>query len=74
MQWARYLRKTGTINLGKRLERGFALIATTFINANGGKAEMADFMPHLPKHIEVEDDTPLGIHEAFGMLKALAKK
>ena len=47
LQWQAYVEKRGTINLGLRLEVGFALLAWTINRALGGKAEMSDFMPHF---------------------------
>jgi len=37
-----------------RLEAGFALIAASISRANGGKANVEDFMPH----VEARDATP----------------
>lgn len=47
LDWADYVERRGTLNLGLRLEAGFALIAWTINRALGGKAEMHDFMPHF---------------------------
>jgi hypothetical protein len=52
LKWSAYREKRGTLNLGLRLEAGFALIATTINRALGGKAEMQDFMPHFDQHQE----------------------
>jgi hypothetical protein len=40
-----YVRQTGSLNLGKRLEQGFALLATVLNRINGGTAELSDFLP-----------------------------
>lgn len=45
MDWMRYRRQTGPLNLGHRLEDGFAMLATVFNNVMGGKAKFSDFMP-----------------------------
>ncbi|MEN5029087.1 hypothetical protein [Pseudomonas sp. Ps21-P2] len=45
MDWMRYRRQTGSLNLGLRLDEGFALLATVFNNVMGGKAKFSDFMP-----------------------------
>lgn len=45
MDWMRYRRQTGPLNLGPRIEEGFAMLATVFNNAMGGKAKFSDFMP-----------------------------
>lgn len=49
MMWSAYIRKRGTLNLGLRVENGFAIIATMLNRALGGKASMEDFMPHADK-------------------------
>lgn len=67
--WFDYLRRKGTVNLGTRLEWGFALIATVINNAHGGKAKMSDFMPFTQT-----EDQEMSIESAFLMLKAAAKK
>lgn len=41
-----YVRQTGTLNLGTRIEQGFALLATVLNRVNGGKAELSDFLPN----------------------------
>jgi hypothetical protein len=56
LKWSAYREKRGTLNLGLRLEAGFALIAWTINRALGGKAEMQDFMPHFdPPEASIED-------------------
>jgi hypothetical protein len=45
MDWMRYRLQTGSLNLGLRLDEGFALLATVFNNVMGGKAKFSDFMP-----------------------------
>jgi hypothetical protein len=47
--WAKYKQMRGSINLGNRLESGFALMAWMFQKVHGGTAEQADFMPHLDR-------------------------
>lgn len=47
LDWSEYLRKRGSLNVGLRLEAGFALIAATINNALGGHATPADYMPHF---------------------------
>lgn len=69
LKWFDYLRQKGTVNLGTRLEWGFALIATVINNAHGGKAKMRDFMPFTR-----QEDEEASIDAAFLMLKAAAKK
>lgn len=45
--WETYIKKRGSLNVGMRLEQGFALVAFQINRANGGKAELKDFMPHF---------------------------
>lgn len=44
--WVEYIRKRGTINVSRKLEWGFALIAMQINRALGGTNEMSDYMPH----------------------------
>ncbi|OHV12117.1 hypothetical protein BH688_05550 [Kushneria phosphatilytica] len=45
--WARYLRKRGSINTGRRLETGFAyLLAAVYRLAGNRDISPGDFMPH----------------------------
>lgn len=62
LSWFAFINKRGSLNDGMRLEGGFALIAMMISRAMGGKAEMADFMPH------VEKDDPLSIDSVFKKL------
>lgn len=45
ISWMAYVRQTGSLNLGKRIEQGFALLATVLNRVNGGQAEFSDFLP-----------------------------
>jgi hypothetical protein len=56
LAWSAYMRKRGSLNVGMRLEHGFALLAAMINNALGGRAELRDFMPHAePKQGTIED-------------------
>lgn len=44
--WVAYIRKRGTLHQGMRIESAAALVSMMLSRVNGGKAEMADFMPH----------------------------
>jgi hypothetical protein len=46
LDWQEYLRRHGSMNIGMRLEAGFALIAMVINRALGGHATLTDFMPH----------------------------
>lgn len=58
LNWMRYRRQTGPLNLGLRLEDGFAMLATVFNNAMGGKATFSDFMPDRGFNVETKKATP----------------
>ncbi|WP_445677812.1 phage tail assembly protein T [Pseudomonas protegens] len=45
MEWMRYRMQTGPLNLGLRLEHGFAMLATLLNNVHGGKAKFEDYLP-----------------------------
>ena len=49
-QWVQYRRKRGTLNMGRRIERGAALLAVLYRNAHLGKGQQPysiwDFMPN----------------------------
>ncbi|MDA8485167.1 hypothetical protein NNO07_19035 [Pseudomonas resinovorans] len=54
--WASYFRARGSINLGLRLEQGFALLATLLMRLHGRDADMADYMPsHDRKEPDIND-------------------
>lgn len=50
VKWAQYRAKRGSLNLGMRMERGSALLATLYANANRKEGSPAynlhDFAPH----------------------------
>lgn len=50
--WAEYIRRRGSLNTGRRLEYGFAMIAMMINRAQGGNKEMSYYMPH---HQEPEE-------------------
>jgi len=49
-----YVERRGSLNLGMRLEAGFALVTSVIDRVNGGKSVPGDFMPHL----ETQEATP----------------
>lgn len=69
MAWRAYIYKRGSLNIGLRVERGFALISTVVNRAAGGKAEMEDFMPHADKPKE-----EASLVSVFSLLQAKAKE
>lgn len=46
LSWKAYMRKRGSLNIGRRLESGFALLAMVVNRTGGGKAKMDSFMPY----------------------------
>lgn len=46
LMWSAFIKKRGSLNVGMRLENGFALLAVMINRALGGKAKMEDYMPH----------------------------
>lgn len=56
LQWQEFVELRGSLNIGMRMEAGFALLAAMINRALGGTAEMADFMPHIdPPEASLED-------------------
>lgn len=68
MEWSAYIRKRGTLNLGRRVEVAAALIAVTINRVHGGKAKLADYTPH-----EMQDDetTEGSINDVMKIFKAV---
>lgn len=54
----RYRRQTGPLNMGIRLEQGFAMLATLLNNVHGGKATFDDFLPDRSFKAETVAATP----------------
>ena len=51
LMWSDFIKKRGSLNVGMRLENGFALLAMMISRALGGKANMEDFMPHADQKV-----------------------
>ncbi len=49
MAWVAYRNKYGSFNLATRSEQMGAIVALQVHRMGGGKADLADFMPHQPK-------------------------
>lgn len=60
MTWVKYRNKRGSLNLGMRVERGSALLATLYANSHSkhGGHKLFDFMPH-------ESESPLSLEQAM---------
>lgn len=56
IDWLTYLKMRGSVNIGSRLESGFALIAFMISRATGGTASQIDFMPHADTPTASLDD------------------
>jgi hypothetical protein len=54
LDWAAYMRKRGPLNVGMRIEVGFAMLAVKIDRALGGKMTLNDFMP-WSQHTEEPD-------------------
>lgn len=67
--WREYIAKRGSINLGRRLESGFALVATITRNVHGGKATMSDFMPYESR----EEDKEGTLTDVMGIISSVAR-
>ena len=65
LQWFAYLRKRGSIHIGRRIECGIGLLALQQNRQHGGKAELSDFTPHEDQPEASVDD----ILAAFGVTK-----
>lgn len=52
--WAAYMDKRGTLNVGRHVESGAALIAAMLSRINGGKADVSDFTPHEDSYAPAE--------------------
>ncbi|MDS9879446.1 hypothetical protein RMI40_31910 [Pseudomonas protegens] len=46
LSWMAYAEQNGTLNLGRKIEHGFAMLATMINNVHGGKAKFEDFLPY----------------------------
>lgn len=66
-QWMHYARKRGTLNLGVRVELGFAMLALLIVKALGGRAELRDFMPSTSAW-ESEDEEEATLEDVMGIL------
>lgn len=65
--WCAYIRKRGTLNLGTRVEMGFALLAMVTRNSAGGKSKIEDFLPKREEGGPMDD-----MHGLLAVLKAKA--
>ena len=63
-KWSLYRKRRGSLNWGMRMEAGFAMLASMYVNAHRKKGTKAssihDFMPH-----HHEDETEVTLEEAY---------
>lgn len=69
VEWAKYIRARGSLNMGKRIDRGFAMLTMWLLRVNGGKAELEDFLPYAEKPPE----KPASAAAVFALLKSIKK-
>lgn len=65
----RYRHQTGPLNVGLRIEEGFAMLATVMSSIHGGTAEMIDFMPNRGFRAEPPEATPDDVLRLLQSLK-----
>ena len=68
-RWQAYMEQRGTLNLGLRIEAGFALLATQINRALGGKAKIEDF---LPQRKQPDTDVAASAQDIFALLTNVA--
>lgn len=69
VSWYAYIKKRGSLNLGSRIEHGFAMLAHVTNNSMGGKSKFEDFVPKR----EEEPEKTASIGEVFSLLKSKSK-
>lgn len=70
LDWMEYLKRRGPLDLGTRIEQGFAMVCMTINRSAGGKAELKDF---LPNREDPEDDVEATPENVFALFKSLSK-
>ncbi|MDD0985809.1 phage tail assembly protein T [Pseudomonas shahriarae] len=68
LSWMAYVEQNGPLNLGLKIERGIALLATILNNVHGGKANFDDFMP---KRGEPEEEA--SAQDLFALLQSVKR-
>jgi hypothetical protein len=71
VSWCAYVMKRGPLNLGLRLEMGFAMLAHVTNGSMGGKSKLEDF---LPNREEPEQEKTASLSEVFAMIKSRVKE
>jgi hypothetical protein len=72
--WRAYMVRRGTLNVGLRLEQGFAVLASYLHQAHftAPHPSMEELMPHVLAADDQPDDPLQGMQEAFKLLTNLA--
>lgn len=70
LSWMAYVEQNGSLNLGLKIERGFALLATILNNLHGGKATFDDF---LPKRGEVVEEVETSAQDLLRLLQSVKR-
>lgn len=70
LSWMAYVEQNGSLNLGLKIERGFALLATILNNLHGGKATFDDFLPQRGEVVEAAETTA---QDLFRMLQSVKR-
>jgi hypothetical protein len=68
LDWSAYMRRRGPLNVGIRLELGFAMLALKIDHALGGKHVLKDFMPWGKEPVE-EDEGEATLEDFMSILK-----
>jgi len=68
-----YIKRHGTLNMGTRVEQGFALVAMMVNRSVGGKSELSDFLPDRSEPEEVVEGEEASAQDIFLLLRGLAR-
>lgn len=75
LQWMGYMRRRGSLNLGRRIEVGFAQIMIMMVRYMGDKkSTLEDFMPHERDEHDANpaEDRPAGMEQIAALLNSTA--
>lgn len=67
VSWCAYVKKNGTLNIGMRLEMGFAMLAHVTNNTMGGKTKLEDFLPRR------EPEAAAALTDVFSLIQSKAR-
>jgi hypothetical protein len=68
-----YIKRHGTLNMGTRVEQGFALVAMMVNRSVGGKSELSDFLPDRSEPEEAAEGEEASAQDIFLLLRGLAR-